>query len=127
MGRMKELAIERAERGIHPTSLTVWDKERVLALLEANDKAVIRALECLYNRQTSEERTLGQNVEHNGRGFTSYDADLLTSFVEFYRNAGFLTQKQLAVARKKLAKYWRQLLEEIEAKGQQVSYKVLRK
>ena len=97
-------------------------RSSLLGLLNRSDKAVGEALLRLLARQTSEERQARATRESNSRGFTAFDAEILTSLAEFYRRAGFLTNKQLPKARAKVVKYWRQLLEEAEARGRTVDY-----
>ena len=96
----------------------VWTRERVCHLLATDDRAVVRAIKQLYARQTAGEREVGATTERNGRGFNARDAEFLTSVAQALpRWRDQMTPKQLAVARKMLPKYWRQLLGEIAAKG----------
>lgn len=99
-----------------------WTKSRIQALLKKSDKAVLRALIVVYQNQTPQEQHDASTIENNGAGFTGIDADILTSFVEFYEHAGFLTTSQLAIARNKMGKYWRQLLVASELNGHAVNY-----
>jgi len=102
----------------------VWTKDDVLALLDTNKAAVVKALEALYARQTADERATLTTRVHNGRGFNSKDATFLSDVARklplYNRN---ITDRQLARVRPMLRKYWRQLLEEIEEKGGQVDYR----
>lgn len=99
-----------------------WNKQRIQQLIAENDNAVVRALLVVYDNQTPAEQANAATVEHNGAGFSGADAEILTSFVKFYQRAGFLTPKQVALARARVAKYWRQLLAVAERNGHQVSY-----
>lgn len=101
----------------------VWDKAKVQKLLAENDKAVARALLLVYARQTASEQAAEATTEHNGVGFAALDAEILSSFAKFYKRAGFLTAKQMAVARKKVMKYWRQILNDMAGRGYTVVYK----
>lgn len=105
------------------STVEVWDREAVNRLLSSNDKAVTRAVLAVYRNQTESEKATKHTTESNSVGFTSVDAEILTNFAEFYQQTGFLTPKQLAIARNKMKKYWRQLLAEIERNGRPVSYK----
>lgn len=71
-------------------------KEEIKQLLKTNQKAVIRALVVLNERQTAVEQTLQGTVERNGQGFTPADARMGTSMANFYNKNGFLTEKQIA-------------------------------
>lgn len=101
---------------------TVWTKSKIQALVTKDEKAAIRALMVVYGNQTQAEQASDATVEHNGIGFTGTDAEILTSFAKFYQRAGFLTEKQLVLLKKRIVKYWKQLLKAAEAKGQQVCY-----
>jgi hypothetical protein len=99
------------------------NKELIVKLLETNDKAVCRAIVVLYNRQTATEQSLQTTSEANGRGFTGFDGKIGASMAQFYLRNGYLSPKQIAVWRKrdkrgnmKIARYWKQLLEEAQAK-----------
>lgn len=99
-----------------------WTKSRVQALVTTNDKAAVRALLVVYSRQTKSEQASYSTEENNGVGFTGADAEILTSFVWSYKKYGSLTVKQMALLQKKIKKYWRQLLSEIESRGLPVTY-----
>lgn len=86
-----------------------WTKEAIKARLEKDDKWLARGLLAIYGRQTAEEQDCGQTVEVNGIGFNGADAEILTSFALQYKERGFLTPKQLEIARKRMLKYAGQL------------------
>jgi hypothetical protein len=98
-------------------------KEYIVNLLETNDKAVGRALIVLKNRQTHSEQVTKTTHVTNNRGFTQAHGRSGTGMAQFYERAGFLTARQLAFWRRKnkngvmrIGMYWRQLIEEAEAK-----------
>lgn len=99
-----------------------WNKQRIQELIVANDEAAVRALFVVYGNQTEAEKADGKTVEDNGTGFSGVDAEILTSFAHFYQRNGFLSPKQMALLKARIAKYWRQLLSAAEAKGNRVSY-----
>ena len=99
----------------------IWTKGDVQNLIMTNDKAVVKAIKCLYARQTEGEKQAGVAVVHNGRGFNSKDAAFFTSIAKALpRYNDNMTYRQLATSRKMLPKYWRQLLEVIVERGGQV-------
>lgn len=104
----------------------VWDKDSIQKLIDENDKAVCRAIVLVYRNQTHHERDAKRTEEHNGVGFSGYDGEILSSFAEFYLRAGFLTPKQIGIARPKMKRYWKQILADMESRGLKVSYKVSR-
>ena len=59
-------------------------KEQIIQLLQNNDKAVIRALIVLNERQTEEEQMKEMTKFHNGRGFRPCHARMGTSMAKFY-------------------------------------------
>lgn len=99
---------------------TVWNKDTVQHLLNTNDRAVVRALMAIYARQTTEEQQTQAATEHNGVGFSGVDAEILSSFAQFYQSHGYLTDKQMSLLRARIQKYWSQLLRIAQSKGHQV-------
>lgn len=91
-------------------------KEKVIALLNSRDDAVYRALVVLYDRQTSDEQASQSTRHNNKRGFTAFDAEFLSSLAEQVNARGSLSAKQLACARRRLAHYTGQLMQEADAK-----------
>lgn len=101
----------------------IWDREAVHQLLETNATALARAVLTIYARQTATEQGAGETVESNGRGFSGYDAPFLSDIaVKLPRYDNRMTAGQRARVLPLMKRYWRQILEEIEAKGGQVSY-----
>lgn len=101
----------------------IIDKAYIQSLIETNDKAVVRGLMAIYSRQTEAEKNVQATVENNGIGFNGTDGEILTSFAKWYSEKGFLTPKQISIARSKMKKYWKQLLQEAAGNGYEVSYK----
>lgn len=93
-----------------------WNKEKIKELLETRDDAVVRGMLRIYDLQTDSEKSIMDTVENNGVGFNGVDGYILSSFVEFYKKTGFITPKQMKLARKKMLKYSGQLLKIIEKK-----------
>ena len=91
----------------------VWSKESIQELLDRNDEAVIRAMLEIYNRQTTDEQKYKDTHLYNSVGFTGVDANIMSSFTEYYEKYNKLSPKQMAIARKKMKKYWSQLLDSI--------------
>lgn len=87
----------------------VWTKDEIKALLEERDDAVIRGLLAIWKFQTTTEKDFQETREHNNVGFNAVDAGICSSFVAFYKKAGFLTKNQMVIARKKIMKYSGQL------------------
>lgn len=84
-------------------------KRKIQALLDSNDVAVVRGILAIYGNQTASEQNCGGTIEDNGIGFSGVDAVILSSFATYYKRFGRLSEKQMAIARKKIKKYWNQL------------------
>ena|ERR1017187_1238608 len=84
-------------------------KERLRSDADVAKWALLR----VYQHQTDSEKLTGQNAEFNGTGFTKFDSEILTSFSLQLMDRGFLSYRQMAILHKLLAKYWRQILEEL--------------
>lgn len=89
---------------------SIWDKDRIQELIEKSDDAVYRAMLRIYDKQTADEQQYQDTHIYNSVGFTGTDANIMSSFTEAYQKYGRLTTKQMAIARKKMKKYWKQLL-----------------
>ena len=93
--------------------------ESIKKLLATNDRAVGRALVVLRNRQTEDEKISKITKHQNGRGFRPAHAFIGCNMAQFFESNGFITSKQAAYWRTKMADgktrieiYSRQLLEE---------------
>ena len=85
--------------------------EEMKDILARNDDQVGKALVKLYELQTEDEKANGSTHKHNSVGFNILDAEILSNFAEFYMKHNKLTPKQLAIARKKIMKYAKQLVD----------------
>ena len=79
-------------------------------LLSHNDKAVLKAVEVIYDRQTDEEKYSGETKEENGIGFSKIDARELGDIAKKIKNGKPITRGEFAKARNKIKKYWKQLM-----------------
>lgn len=92
--------------------------ETIREKLQSNDLWLCRGIKAIYDCQTLSEQLEGQTKEDNGIGFNGVDAFILSSFAQFYVKTGFLTAKQLVIARKKMGKYSGQLLKIAQTKAE---------
>jgi high-affinity Fe2+/Pb2+ permease len=88
----------------------IWSKETIQELLDKSDEAVYRAMKQIYAKQTADEQKYQDTHMYNSVGFTGADAEIMSSFTEYYEKFGKLSPKQMVIARKKMKKYWKQLL-----------------
>ena len=87
-----------------------WDKESIRDLLDRNDKAVYRAILLIYSFQTDEEKYMGATKTVNGKGFSKFDVEVLSSYAMQLRRGQGLSLKQMYVARPKIKKYAGQII-----------------
>ena len=99
----------------------VWTKESVKDLLKRNDEAVERGILRIYSFQTDEEKCTGATKTVNGKGFSKFDVEILSSFARQIRQGKHLTEKQMYKARPKICKYAGQLLEYMRTKEDTVT------
>lgn len=89
--------------------MKAWTKDEMKDILTRYDDQLCKAVVKIWEYQTADEQRVGETKEHNGVGFNGLDANILSSFAEFYKRTGFLTPKQIVIARKKMMKYAGQL------------------
>jgi hypothetical protein len=94
----------------------IWKKEEIRKLLETRDEAVLRGMCKIFELQTFDEQQSDSTNHDNGVGFTGADAMIMSSFVKFYHKRGFITLKQMMIARKKMLKYSGQLAKIVNGK-----------
>lgn len=92
-----------------------WTIERIKELLLTNPIMLERSIVKIWENQTNDEQSSLTTHHNNGIGFNGTDAHILSSFAEWimksYRPEGQrLSDKQRALAMKKMPKYSRQLL-----------------
>lgn len=100
----------------------VWTKESIHDLLDRSAKAVEKALLVLFNRQTDTEQAAEDTKFLNRKGFTAADAPRLTNIAKALIRYKNLTPKQVVLVRRRIKKYWKQLLQEAETNGRRVRY-----
>jgi hypothetical protein len=81
-------------------------EERMKMWLLKDDEFMLLCLRYLYAQQTRIEQECGETYVKNGRGFTAFDAEFLSSIAA----QSTLSQKQLHYARLKMVKYAGQLV-----------------
>lgn len=86
-------------------------KEYLQKLVRTNDKALVRSVLVIYDRQTPSERISGQSTEDNGIGFSKWDAEEMSKIAIKIKNGLRLSSNELLRARIIMPKYWRQLME----------------
>lgn len=96
-------------------------KREIQALIDRNDKAVLRGITAIYAYQTADEQSMGITSHENGVGFSGVDAEIMSSFALQIASRGFLSPKQITIGRKIIRKYWRQLSEIAEARAASAS------
>lgn len=91
------------------TNQQQW-KEYLQNLVRTNKKALYRSIILIADLQTPEEKVWGATIERNNVGFGAVDAEMMTSLALRLKCGGELTERELAICRNKMPKYWRQLM-----------------
>lgn len=87
----------------------MYTKNDITKMLENSDTAVQRALIAIWERQTTSEKASQSTHINNSIGFNGFDAGILSSFAEQFQTKGWLSTKQMIIARKRIMKYAGQL------------------
>ena len=85
-----------------------------------NPAQAVKAMLRIFEYQTDDEKAQGSVYVDNGVGFAGTDSQILTSFCDFYKKHGYLSDKQLAILKKKIGKYAGQLTRQAIEKGMYV-------
>jgi hypothetical protein len=88
--------------------------EQLRQRLASNDRWALRALMRIYQNQTADEQCREATIERNGIGFTGPDAEIMTSFARQYQRRGWLTEKQMAILRRRIPAYARQIVSQTD-------------
>lgn len=75
-------------------------KQGIIDLLKNNDRAIMRALVVLYERQTQDEQTEMETINRNGRGFRPCHAYMGSAHAQWFLKTNMMTAKQIAYWRK---------------------------
>lgn len=90
--------------------MTVWTEDSIRALIQTNDKAVIRALQALWEYQTYAEQNIGEAVEDNRVGYNKPDSKTAKFYINILNGPNpKLGSWQIRKLRQMLIKYTKQL------------------
>jgi capsule polysaccharide modification protein KpsS len=92
--------------------MTTWKKDEIKEKLMMGDvRWIERAVIAIFNKQTENEKEVESTNMRNNVGFTGADAKILTSFAkQLLKNKNrHLSDKQMAIAKKRIVKYAGQL------------------
>jgi hypothetical protein len=95
----------------------MWTKDRIVKLLNTNDRAVEKAIVAIYDRQTQDEKSTSSTNHTNHRGFRQNHASKGSYYARWVNSGRRLTGHHLANARKIALQYHRQLCEVANAKA----------
>ena len=91
------------------TSQQQWEKF-LKDYLEEDDELLKRAIVLIYQYQTEEEQYIGETKVENNIGFSKIDAGPLGRIAQKIIKNDELNAGETAMARNKMKKYWRQLM-----------------
>lgn len=87
-----------------------WNKKKMLgAFGRYNCNTFIRVVMAIYNEQTENEKMSGLTIEHNDRGFDSYDAPYFKRIVNYQRAHGYISRIDILRCKGRMTKYHKQL------------------
>ena len=95
----------------------MYTKELIKEKLSSDVRWMERGVIVLLNRQTDEERKSSSTILENGRGFNGTDVRYLTWVGNYLLSGRHLSGHHIEKVGKKLPKYWKQIMEEIELKS----------
>ena len=75
----------------------------------SDDRWAMRAFERIYQNQTDDERVSQDTKHNNGIGFSGFDANIMSSMHESLEKYGSLSMKQMAVIKRIMPKYAKQI------------------
>jgi hypothetical protein len=88
----------------------IWSANEIRENLQTKDLWVYRGLMTLYERQTKQEKRVGDAVENNHMGFSGGgEAEFGTAMAETYKKFRHLTPKQMLATRKIVLRHVNQL------------------
>lgn len=82
---------------------------RLKELINENERFTVWALLEVFKNQTSVEQECQATIDLNGIGFSGVDAEILTSFAQQYQRRQSLSDKQMAIARRRVPAYAAQI------------------
>lgn len=85
--------------------------------LATNQNQIEKAILRIYEYQTKDEQSSKDTRYYNLVGFRACDARILSSFAQFLLKGFHLSEKQMAIAKKKMPVYARQLVKQSIEKG----------
>lgn len=96
-------------------------KNQIIELLKAqlatNQSQIEKAILRIYEYQTKDEQSSKDTRYYNLVGFRACDAHILSSFAQYLLKGFHLSEKQMAIAKKKMPVYARQLVKQSIEKG----------
>ncbi len=79
-------------------------------LVKTNDKALLKAIVCIYDRQTFEEKEAGKSLGKNKIGFNKFDSEEMSDIARKIKAKVKLSENEIIHARITIPKYWKQLM-----------------
>lgn len=79
-------------------------------LMITNENNLKKCILKIYEFQTQEEKNENKTQEENGLGFNKVDADVMSEIAKKILKREDLTKGELAKAKNKMPKYWRQIM-----------------
>lgn len=104
---------EHTKQNIKDNLKTNADWENYIkSIISQSKNATIRALMVVFYNQTSDERVTRSVIESNKKGFNAIDVVPLSKIAEKYFKENIINDTDLEFVRKRIKKYWRQIMVE---------------
>lgn len=95
-----------------------WNKDDLQFSLQENDRFLLRSLVVIFERQTTDEQRARETRYQNSVGFTATDGRKLTKFAQLAKGKHKLLSHEMYEIRRRMPKYWNQLMHEIHIVAQ---------
>jgi hypothetical protein len=89
--------------------MATWTEDKIVALLDSNDRAVERAIVAIYERQTADEKQTEHTRHDNRVGFRQNHAKRMSYYARLIKSGRHLYPRQLELSRSWMKMYRKQL------------------
>lgn len=87
----------------------MYDTEQIKDLLLRSDRAVLRGVTAIYDRQMPDEKNHESTLYSNNVGFNAYDSRTLSRYARRIKNGQRMNDSDMSLLRSRIVKYSKQL------------------
>lgn len=103
----KSLGIGVCAKKVTKTERKAFVKDKLATEIPWMQRGLLK----IFALQTDDEQAYNTTSVNNNVGFTGVDAEILSSFAKGLTKYKRLSVKQMAILKKKMPKYWRQIID----------------